>query len=162
MNKQALAFLTMFSLILMLSVYYVTLPSDTTVVMKTNENSNSEAQGDQKSDTEDADQMKLKIDEKQEEEVKKQSEVISNKDASDEDKQKALQTMDDLKNDQTLSQTIVAELLAADFKGVVEIIEGTCKVSIFEKEDNAQNAKTVMDIVNRVINGKYLIEVSFK
>ena len=27
MNKQALAFLTMFSLILMLSVYYVTLPA---------------------------------------------------------------------------------------------------------------------------------------
>ena len=35
MNRQALAFLTMFSLILMLSVYYVTLPTDTTSVMTT-------------------------------------------------------------------------------------------------------------------------------
>ena len=34
MNKQALAFLTMFSLILMLSVYYVTLPADSTSVME--------------------------------------------------------------------------------------------------------------------------------
>ena len=33
MKKQALAFLTLFSLILMLSVYYVTLPSDVTSVM---------------------------------------------------------------------------------------------------------------------------------
>ena len=35
MNRQALAFLTMFSLILMLSVYYVNLPADTTTVMST-------------------------------------------------------------------------------------------------------------------------------
>ena len=33
MNKQALAFLTLFSLILMLSVYYVTLPNDITAVI---------------------------------------------------------------------------------------------------------------------------------
>lgn len=47
MNKQALAFLTMFSLILMLSVYYVTLPSDTTAVMK--ENTPQEETGDSNS-----------------------------------------------------------------------------------------------------------------
>ena len=38
MNKQALAFLTLFSLILMLSVYYVTLPMDTASVMGENTN----------------------------------------------------------------------------------------------------------------------------
>ena len=36
MNKQALAFLTLFSLILMLSVYYVTLPNDVTAVISEN------------------------------------------------------------------------------------------------------------------------------
>ena len=43
MNKQALAFLTMFSLILMLSVYYVTLPNDNMSVMTQDGKAQSEA-----------------------------------------------------------------------------------------------------------------------
>ena len=42
MNKQALAFLTMFSLILMLSVYYVTLPPDSISVMEETDGSKEE------------------------------------------------------------------------------------------------------------------------
>ena len=86
MNKQALAFLTMFSLILMLSVYYVTLPSDTTAVMK--ENTPQEETGDSNSkdkienkETKTGKQVESKDTSKVNEAAKLQEEIDKKKDS---------------------------------------------------------------------------------
>lgn len=162
MNRQALAFLTMFSLILMLSVYYVTLPADTTSVMST-EN------GEDLSDTEheeeqvnDAEKLQQEITSKKEEEIKKNADVVSSTDSSDAQKQEALETIDNLKTDQAAAEDVKKALNDAGFQSAVEISEDTCKINIFDQEDNEENAKTVMKVANQQTGDKYLIEVTFK
>ncbi len=163
MNRQALAFLTMFSLILMLSVYYVTLPADTTTVMSTQKDGEVEDQKDaSKSDQSDAEKLQEEITSKAEAAMQKQSEVVSNADSTDIQKQEALQTIDDLKSDQAAAQAIKTALSKNSFMAAVEISEGTCRINVFESEDNAENAKAIMDLAMAETGNKYLIEVTFK
>lgn len=164
MNRQALAFLTMFSLILMLSVYYVTLPSDTTSVMSTE---NGEDLSDKQEQTEDehvndAQMLQQEITSKKEEEIKKNSDIVSSTESNETQKQEALETIDVLKSDQATSEEIKKALQDAGFNAAVEISEGTCKISVFESEDNEENAKAIMKTANEKTENKYLIEVTFK
>ncbi len=164
MNRQALAFLTMFSLILMLSVYYVTLPADSTQVMSTQNGEDLNDQGDQNNEDvqSKADQLQEEITSKQEAEVKRQSDVVSDADSSDVQKQEALATLDELKSDQSNAEAIKKALNEHQFMAAVEISQGTCRISVFESEDNAENAKTIMDLASAIVANKYLIEVTFK
>lgn len=165
MNRQALAFLTMFSLILMLSVYYVTLPSDTTSVISSEDG---EDLSDGKQDTSkeeevgDAEKLQQEISQKNDEEVKKHSDVVSSSDASDAQKKEALESIDTLKSDKAIMETVSKALKDANYMAAVEIISGTCKVSVFEQEDTLENAQTLMKLVSDQTTNKYLVEVSFK
>ncbi len=162
MNRQALAFLTMFSLILMLSVYYVTLPYDTTSVMSTQDGEKLDDDKQGKEQVNDAEKLQDEITSKQESEVKKNSDVVSDSQSSDAQKQEALETIDTLKGDQAVMENVKQELEKAGFMSAIEITEGTCKISIFDSEDNAENAKKVMKIASDATENKYLIEVTFK
>ena len=164
MNRQALAFLPMFSLILMLSVYYVTLPADTTAVMSSEDGEVSkDSQNESEKDmTNDAEKLQEEITSRQEAEVKKQSEVVSNADSSDAQKQEALAAIDDLKSDQANAELIKQILSDNQFMAAVEISEGTCRINVFENEDSAENAKKIMDLASSAVTEKYLIEVTFK
>lgn len=165
MNRQALAFLTMFSLILMLSVYYVTLPADTTSVMST-ENGEELSQGKQDTSQEeqvhDAEKLQKEIATKNDELVKKNSDIVSSSEAGDAQKQEALETIDSLKSDKATGEEVKKALEETDFMAAVEVVEGTCKISVFDSEDNAENAAKIMKIANEKTENKYLIEVTFK
>lgn len=165
MNRQALAFLTMFSLILMLSVYYVTLPADTTSVMSTQEGENlTEGKQDtsEKEQVNDAEKLQQEISAKNDEEVRKNSDIVSSNDSSDAQKQDALETIDALKSDKAIAEEIKKGLEDAGFMAAVEVSEGTCKISVFDQEDTAENAQKIMKIANPKTENKYLIEVTFK
>lgn len=164
MNRQALAFLTMFSLILMLSVYYVTLPSDTTSVMSTE---NGEDLSDQKKPTEDehvndAQSLQQEITSKTKEEIKKNSDIVSSTESNETQKQEALETIDTLKSTQAEAEQLKAALQEAGFNAAIEITEGTCKINVFESEDKEENAKAIMKTASEKTENKYLIEVTFK
>lgn len=165
MNRQALAFLTMFSLILMLSVYYVTLPSDTTSVMST-ENGEELSQGKQDTSEEeqvhDAEKLQEQISTKNDEEVKKNSDIVSSNDSSDAQKQEALETIDSLKSDKAIGEEVKKALTDDGFMAAVEVSQGTCRISVFDSEDSADTASKIMNIANQKIENKYLIEVTFK
>lgn len=159
MNKQALAFLTLFSLILMLSVYYVTLPPDTTSVMKSGDK---ETKAEDKGKEKNADVLKEEVEKKKNEELDKNSGVVSDPNASEDDKQKALETIEDLKDSKQIETKLVELLKDAGYKGVVEISDKTCKVSLFEVESSKDTASKAMKVVNDFTKNKYLIEVTFK
>ena len=147
MNKQALAFLTMFSLILMLSVYYVTLPPDSISVMEETDGSKEETNisdeqekeedtSTSKNEQTDSDKLQEEINQKKEEELLKQSSVVADANSNG------------LKNE--------------GYQSAVEIHEGTCVVSIFEQKDDADLAKKIMNKVYELTNHKYLVELTFK
>ena len=181
MNKQELAFLTMFSLILMLSVYYVTLPSDTTAVMK--ENTPQEETGDSNSkdkienketktgkqeeskDTSkvnEAAKLQEEIDKKKDSEINKNSSVLSKGDADETAKKQALTTMEELKDDKEMQQKVAQALSKEKLNVAVEIKDNTCIVNVFDKKDEKKLANEIMKTVSEVTNQKYFIEVTFK
>ncbi len=162
MNRQALAFLTMFSLILMLSVYYVTLPYDTTSVMSTQDGEELDDSKQNEEQVNDAEKLQKEITSKQESEVKKNSDVVSDSKSSDAQKQEALETIDTLKGDQANTEALKQELEKAGFMSAIEITEGTCKISVFDSQENKKKKKKVMKIASDATENKYLIEVTFK
>lgn len=165
MNRQALAFLTMFSLILMLSVYYVTLPNDATSVMST-ETGEDLSDGEQDTSKEEAvsdvEKLQQEISAKNDEEVKKNSDIVSSTQASEEQKKVALQSINTLKGDRALSDEIVKALKEGTYEAAVEIVEGTCKVNVFNQEDTPDTALKIMKLVSEKSQNKYLVEVTFK
>lgn len=159
MNRQALAFLTLFSLILMLSVYYVTLPPDATSVMSEQDQQPKE----EISENENArTSLQEEADKKKDEEINKNSNIVSSPDNSDADKQKALETIDQLKDAKALQDEIVKALSDAGYMAAVEINDQTCIVSIFEQEESKELAKSIMKLVNSKVKDQYLVEVTFK
>lgn len=153
MNKQATAFLTMFSLILMLSVYYVTLPLDTQVVMKGEEPIKEEPQPESTEETSTS---------KKQEEIYQQNSIVSDQNSTQEEKQTALQTIEQLKSEMQLQEDLSKALTEAGFQNNVQIQEQVCKVEIIEGEDNEDNAKKAMELAYDVVEGQYFVEVSFK
>ena len=179
MNKQALAFLTMFSLVLMLSVYYVTLPSDSTSVVtkdssknqenaskqsEENANTSNEAKNDSKQEvkTDAAASLQEEINQNLDASINKNSEIIANKDSKEEEKQSALEAMDTLKSQKELQTAIKEALLKDKINVAVEIKDTTCTISVFDQKDDKALATSIMKTANSLTNNKYLIEVTFK
>lgn len=172
MNRQALAFLTMFSLVLMLSVYYVTLPSDADTVMKDTQvaavkkqSEKEEKQIETTSENEkQSEQEKLQenIEAKKQGQMNEQSSVIADEQANDEEKQKALASLEVLKEQANLQETIIEALKQLNIEVAVEINDTTCTVTVFKQQDSKELAKKIMDSVTAIIGKTYLIEIAFQ
>lgn len=163
MNKQALAFLTMFSLILMLSVYYVTLPSDTTVMEQTDvTKENVEAKEKSTSKVNKANKLQEKINEKKDQEINNQSSQVADEKKNENEKKDALEQMDSLTEDKKIQQKIIDELAKDKIQCAVEIKDTTCIITVFEQKDDEKIANKIMKKVDELTNQKYFLEVSFK
>lgn len=113
MNKQALAFLTLFSLILMLSVYYVTLPNDITAVISEETQQESTKTDDTSSaDEEGSTTMQETIEKNLNEQINAATAVMAASDSSESEKQEALAKIEELKNIQQQQKEIESKLSA--------------------------------------------------
>ena len=176
MNKQALAFLTMFSLILMLSVYYVTLPNDNMSVMTQDGKAQSEAMMEKENKEEDKENTKEteekntdevlalqeEIEKKEDEEIHKQETIVSKDNTSSEDKQNAVTKMESIKDAKELQKKIVEALKQQNIKSAVEITDKNCIINVFNMENNMENAKKAMNAAYSITKDAYFIEVVFK
>ena len=172
MNKQALAFLTMFSLILMLSVYYVTLPNDNMSVMTQDGKAQSEAMMEEENKEENKENTKEteekntdevlalqeEIEKKEDEEIHKQETIVSKDNTSSEDKQNAVAKMESIKDAKELQKKIVEALKQQNIKSAVEITDKNCIINVF----NMENAKKAMNAAYSITKDAYFIEVVFK
>lgn len=176
MNKQALAFLTMFSLILMLSVYYVTLPNDNMSVMTQDGKAQSEAMMEKENKEENKENTKEteekntdevlalqeEIEKKEDEEIHKQETIVSKDNTSSEDKQNAVAKMESIKDAKELQKKIVEALKQQNIKSAVEITDKNCIINVFNMENNMENAKKAMNAAYSITKDAYFIEVVFK
>ena len=172
MNKQALAFLTMFSLVLMLSVYYVTLPSDSTSVMsnqtasgeqedsKDSEQENTSKQDNEKKDS--AEELQDQIDQKKETQINDNNQVVADKDSEEKDKEDALSTMEEVKSEQQLQTDIKNALTKQKLNSAVEIKDTTYTITIFDTKADKKTAANIMKTAKDIVKNQYLIEVAFK
>lgn len=149
MNKQALAFISMFSLILMLSIYYVSLsetPEDNRVV----NNVESVMM-----------LMKKQNEEKKESRVLELKQVLGKADSSEEKKQEVLNEIETIENNKKNEKAIMDELDANNIQSVVTIENNMVKVNVFELEKSKEKANEIMKIVYSKIKPNQSIELVF-
>lgn len=153
MNRQAITFLSLFSLILVLSVYYVMLPPVET------------SESEQVSETnieETSDQLQTQLDEKRNEAVKENQEIISSSVSSSDEVSQALEEIEETKQIQTEESAVTEALKQAGYENVfVEIQNKTIKVTITKKEASSRDAAEVIKIITEKTSQKYSPEIKF-
>ena len=161
MQKQALAFLTMFSLVLMLSVYYVTLPNEQVEVMKVEEQSPKKDET-KVSESNDEQDLQKKINEKIEKELHTHSKELTKDTNKNGSKEEAIKQMDQAKNKQKTQDMIRTRLHDLGIDSSVEIVEEVCSVTVFKQKETKQLAYKVIKEVYAMIHNQYRIELIFK
>ena len=163
-NKQKLWFVTLFSLILVLSIYYITMPSD--VLMSSTQTNNSEEKDVSKNNVTETDILTVLQVEKDEERLAmaaEYNEILTNKDTTTEEKNNAyngLKELDEIKSkEEMLKKKIKEELKLESF---VKIESNSINVTIKKKEHDYSLANDVMRLVQEQFKEKVYISIKFK
>jgi len=166
-NKKSLWFLTLFSLILVLSVYYVTMPNE---LLLTNNNIQSEENQDKDSDvvlevTESSVLVALRV-EADEEMLKSLDElksILTDTETSVEEKNNAFEKMKDINitrgEEETLEKKILDEFKLNSF---VKINGDQIRVVVASKENDSTLANNIMRSIQSSYTNKMYISVKFQ
>lgn len=146
MRKQALAFFTMFSLILMLSIYYITLPKESNTTKQ------------YESVISSLDETK---DENREDKLITNENIIADANTNIRDKEDAIIENEQIKENIKKEEEISQKITTLGYENSVEINEQTIKISILNKKESDDIAISVMQEVYKSVGKTYLIEVSF-
>ena len=150
MNKQAFTFLTLFSLILVLSIYYIMLPpvQDKDSVAKT-----------QLSPFQ---QLPVQLDKKREDIINKNNQIIAKESSTSDSINEALETISETKSLTEKEKTIISQLKEMKYSEVyVEIDNQTIKITALKKDANQKDASSIISKVLQIVGDNYQVEVKF-
>ena len=157
-NKKNLWFLTLFSLVLVLSIYYVTMPSDVfdnELVSKDNSEVNVK-------EVSVINSMKLEDDSLVLSEMNKLKEKLTNKEISSEEKNLAFEELRLLNKNSSVEETIENKIKEDCSCEVFVKIEGDNIRVVLDSEDNStSNANKIMRMVQEEFDEKKYISVKF-
>ena len=149
MNKQAFTFLTLFSLILVLSIYYIMLPPTSQNEVVQNDISTIE-------------QLQNQLDKKREDIITKNNEIIAKESSTSESINEALETISETKNVTEKEKSIVTQLGELGYQeSYVEIDNQTVKITILKKDATQSDASNVIKEVLNLVGDSYHVEVKF-
>lgn len=149
MNKQAFTFLTLFSLILVLSIYYIMLPPTSQNEVVQNDISTIE-------------QLQNQLDKKREDIITKNNEIIAKESSTSESINEALETISETKNVTEKEKSIVTQLGELGYQeSYVEIDNQTVKTTILKKDATQSDASNVIKEVLNLVGDSYQVEVKF-
>lgn len=164
-NKQKLWFLTLFSLILILSVYYITMPSE--LLTTTNNNSNTDINETNKNvsatEVDALTAMQVELDEERSAKAAEYNEILTNKETTTEEKNNAydgLKSIDELKSkEELLKKKIKEELKLNTF---IKIDNNNISVTVKKSEHDYSLANKVMVLVQKQYDTKVYVSVKFQ
>ena len=149
MNKQAFTFLTLFSLILVLSIYYIMLPPSSNQEVVTNTQTTIE-------------QLQQKLNKKRDDIIAKNNEIIAKESSTSDSINEALETISETKNLGEKEKSIVAKIKELGYQDVyVEIDNQTIKVTVLKKDATQSDASKVIKEVLKLVGDNYQVEVKF-
>lgn len=167
-NKQNLWFLTLFSLILVLSVYYITMPSE--LLLTNNSNYESDANETSKENNEVVVTngellvaMRISLDEERTKTRETLQEVLTSSEASSEDKNKAyeeLKMLNDIKAKEEMIEAKIKQKQNLD--NFVRIEGNQIQVVVISKEHNNKLANEIMRTIQEEFPEKVYITVKFE
>lgn len=167
-NKKNLWFLTLFSLVLVLSIYYVSIPSE--LLVSSNGNIKEEVVSGDKNDTsnvsiEESDMISaLKVEDNANtlESINKLKETLTNPTSSIEDKNKAFEELKTINNiaseEETLEQKIKDTYKLSAF---VKVSGDQIRVVVDSKEHDMKLANSIMRTIQESYDKKMYISVKF-
>lgn len=163
-NKKSLWFLTLFSLILVLSVYYITMPSE--LLLTTNNASKEEsATSVATEENESAELVALRVEAEEEMllEVNNLKKVLNNSEATTEEKNTAFDKMQKL-NENRGKEENLEEIISKEFnlKSFVKIKDGDITIVIDSSKHDTQTANKIMRKVQENFDTKVNISVKFQ
>lgn len=170
-NKKSIWFITLFTLILVLSVYYVTMPSE--LLLSNGSNYTKEEQKDTSTEKEEVSaevkeseiltSLRVESDEKIQKEIDKLKEVLTNDDATVEDKNKAYEKMKTLNSTRGEEEDIEKVILDEfKLKSYVKIEGDQVRVVVLQKDHSVKMANNIMRSVQKKFSKKMYISVQFK
>lgn len=151
MNKQALAFLSMFTLVLMLSIYYVSLEDDpltSVIAPPTTIDSAVSA-------------LKTKVLNTKNEIILTLKEVIASKTSTQEDKNQALKEVDQIENSKSQEKQIEQLLKDKGYTSVIEIENDVVKIHLFETEKGSEKAMEILSLIHPKLIENQTMELVF-
>lgn len=166
-NKKNIWFLTLFSLILVLSVYYITMPSE--LLLTNNSNFDNVVEKEEKTPTVEIEESEVLVVMKEAYETEYLKEldalrlVLTNKDSSVDEKNEAFDKMKKLNINKT-KETELEKKIETEFslKSFIKIENDQIKVVVEAKEHNTDLANKIMRFIQNDYENKMYITVEFK
>ncbi len=171
-NKQKLWFLTLFSLILVLSVYYITMPSELLTTAKVNdktEEKNKKANiktNKIKTKVDNANSLtalQVELDEERQALAAEYNEVLTNKDTSTEEKNNAYNGLKEIDNVKAKEEDLEKKL-KKEFKldSFIKIDGSNISVTIKKKDHDYSLANNIMRLISKEFKTKVYVSVKFQ
>lgn len=165
-NKRSLWFLTLFSLILVLSVYYITMPSE--LLMATNNGSKDESSETVSATTENEESaelvaLRVESEEKMLDEITELKKVLTSSESSTDEKNKAFEKMQELNKNRGTEEAIEAKIKNEfSLKSFVSIDETSVSVVIDSTKHDKSLANKIMRSVQEEFETSMSISVKFQ
>lgn len=170
-HKKSIWFVTLFTLILVLSVYYVTMPSE--LLLSNGSNYTKKTTEKKKEETKETativeeseilTSLRVESDEKVQEKMDKLKATIADADASTDDKNNAYDEMKSLSETRGTEEELEKMLLEQfKLKSFIKIDGDQIKVVVLSKEHNTKEANDIMRAVQAKQSKKMYISVQFK
>lgn len=165
-NKKSLWFLTLFSLILVLSIYYITMPSELLLTTNTNKVSKDNTDDAPTVSIEESDilvALRVESDEAMSKEIEGLKQVLTNAESSVDDKNKAYDKIKEL-NDIRGEEEKIEEQIKQNYKfnSFVKIKNNQINVTINSAEHDEKLANDIMRLIQSNYDDSKYITVKFQ
>ena len=159
-NKQNLWFVTLFSLILILGIYYVSIDDEVTQVLKTDDNSVNEVIEITESDVLVA--LEVENDEEKQALMEEYQEILLDNESTAEEKNVAYENMQQLNNN-TSNENKIKDLIKEKFKlnAFVKIKDNTISIVVSASEHNKEKANSIIRSVQELFDNEMYITIKF-
>ena len=166
-NKKSLWFLTLFSLILVLSIYYITMPSELLLTTNTNNITKEEKKKEEVNvDIKESDllvALRVESDEEMSSEIEKLQLVLTNADSSVDEKNKAyekIKELNDVRGEEEKLEKQVKENYKLD--AFIKINDNQIQVTINSKEHSNNLANNIMRTIQSNYKDSKYITIKFQ
>lgn len=164
-NKRSLWFLTLFSLILVLSVYYITMPSELLMATKNGGSDDTETVSATTENEESAELVALRVEseEKMLDEITELKAVLTDSNSTTEEKNKAFEKMQELNKNRGTEESIENKIKEKfNLKSFVSIDETSVTVTIDSTKHDKELANKIMRSVQEEFETSMSISVKFQ
>ena len=163
-NKRSLWFLTLFSLILVLSVYYITMPSE--LLMASNEEDSETVSAtltDKNEESSELVALRVEAEEKMLDEITELKKVLTDSKSTTEEKNKAFDRMQELNKNRGLEESLENKIKENfDLKAFVSIDESNVEVTVDSTKHDKSLANKIMRAVQEEFETSMNISVKFQ